>query len=228
MELAVEESTRVCRFIVELLSIHQADHAESMSLGRRVVDTGIRKVEVPEVRIDALGLVGDVIADKVNHGGLDQAVYVYSRKDADWWQAEYGYPVPNGGFGENLVFDSYDDATLRVGDRFTLGNVTLEATSPRIACAVVVRHVGDPDFLKRFRAAQRPGVYLRVLTYGTVVPGMSVEYEPASSDNPTLLDLVDGYFDPSRDRAFLDSVLSVPIAQRDRAMYQARLERLDA
>ena len=211
---------------MKLLTIHRADHAETISLARRVVDTGIRKTEVPEVRIDALGLVGDIIADKVNHGGLDQAVYVYSREDADWWQSEYGYAVPSGGFGENLVFDGYDGATLRVGDRFTIGDVVLEATSPRIACAVVVHHVGDSEFLKRFRVAQRPGFYTRVLTYGTVQSGVRVGYKPASTDNPTILELVEGYFDSSKDRAFLDYVLGAPISERDRVMYQARCDRL--
>jgi len=211
---------------VKLLSIHRASRARTVDLGRRLVETGIDKPEVPESRIDALGLVGDVIADRKHHGGLDQAVYVYSRADADWWQNEFGYRVPNGGFGENLVFDSFGGGPVRVGDRFVIGDVTLAATAPRVPCAIAVHHVGDGDFMRRFRNARRTGMYARVLSYGIVSPGMEVAYEPAPPTSPTLQDVFDAHYDTNTDRETLLRILASPVAERARIEYQRRLDRI--
>jgi MOSC domain-containing protein YiiM len=210
---------------MKLLSIHQAASARTVSIGGRLVATGIDKPEVPEARIDALGLVGDVIADRKHHGGLDQAVYIYSREDADWWEAEYGYPVANGGFGENLVFDSFGDEPVRVGDRFVIGEVTLEASAPRVPCAVATHYVGDPDFIPRFRSANRPGIYARVLTYGTITAGMPVSHTPASTAFPSLVEVFAAHYDVAADRATLERILASPVAERARREYQRRLDR---
>ena len=211
---------------MKLLSIHRAQGTRTVDLGSRLVATGIDKPEVAESRIDALGLVGDVIADRKHHGGLDQAVYVYSREDADWWQTEYGYPVPNGGFGENLVLDSFGAEPVRVGDRFSIGDVTLEATAPRAPCAIVVAHVGDRDFIGRFRGAGRPGVYARVLTYGTVSTGMGVHRERGSLIHPTLSEVFAAHYDINTDRDTLKRILASPVAERARIEFQRRLDRL--
>ncbi|MTB04257.1 MAG: MOSC domain-containing protein, partial [Actinobacteria bacterium] len=53
--------------------------------------TGIdkRAVEGP-VTFANEEVTGDVIVDRNHHGGFDQAVYAYSREDADWWQKQLG------------------------------------------------------------------------------------------------------------------------------------------
>jgi MOSC domain-containing protein YiiM len=62
-----------------------AGRAEPMKIGARTISTGIRKGPVERGRIGTLGLVGDVVADVENHGGPDQAIYVYSSEDYAWW-----------------------------------------------------------------------------------------------------------------------------------------------
>jgi MOSC domain-containing protein YiiM len=62
-----------------------AGRAEPMKIGARTISTGIRKGPVEWRRIRTLGLVGDVVADVENHGGPDQAIYVYSSEDYAWW-----------------------------------------------------------------------------------------------------------------------------------------------
>ncbi len=50
--------------------------------------TGIYKQPVERlVEITPDGLTGDAILDRKNHGGPDQAVYVYGVTDYDWWPA---------------------------------------------------------------------------------------------------------------------------------------------
>src|ERR1700742_410293 len=56
----------------------------------------------------AVGLAGDRVYDVKHHGGTDQAVYAYAREDLDAWAAEFGRPLPNGVFGENLTTEGVD------------------------------------------------------------------------------------------------------------------------
>ena len=67
-----------------------AGRAELMKIGARTVSTGIRKAPVERGHIGTLGLVGDVVADEENHGGPDQAIYLYSSEDYTWWAASSG------------------------------------------------------------------------------------------------------------------------------------------
>ncbi|GAB4463623.1 MAG: hypothetical protein Kow0070_24410 [Anaerolineales bacterium] len=61
--------------------------------------TGIYKTPVDgPVEITALGIEGDAICDKKNHGGPDQALYLYGGADYAWWEQELGQklaPAPS-------------------------------------------------------------------------------------------------------------------------------------
>src|SRR6185312_11292599 len=128
--------------------------------------TGICKHPVDAAMIAPLGLEGDAVMDTKNHGGPDQAVYLYGRPDYDVFERELGRELPPGLFGENLTIGGLDSQAIHIGDRFGIGEVLLEATSPRIPCATFAARMGDPHWLKRFFAANRPGVYARVLHPG--------------------------------------------------------------
>ena len=71
-------------------------------LGREVV-TGIAKVPVDgPVVVGPDGLEGDGVGNTKDHGGPDQAVYLYGVDDYDWWTDTEGLDVHPGLFGENL------------------------------------------------------------------------------------------------------------------------------
>src|SRR5674476_184409 len=67
---------------------------------REVGLTGIDKVptsepvlvRAPGTKRDGLGsgLVGDMVGDRLNHGGEAQAVYAYAREDLDHWESVLG------------------------------------------------------------------------------------------------------------------------------------------
>lgn len=133
------------------------------------------------VAIHPLGLENDAIVDTENHGGLDQAVYIYGTPDYDWWAAELGQELAPGTFGENLTFSELESATIRVGDRFQIGEVLLEVTFPRIPCVTLARRMNDPGFVRKFHKAKRPGIYTRVLREGVVEAGMEAKHVPAEA-----------------------------------------------
>ena len=131
--------------------------------------TGIFKTpRAAPVRVSALGLEDDAIVDTEHHGGLDQAVYVFTMPDYAWWSAHIGRPLEPGTFGENLTLSDLESAALCIGDRLRVGEVLLEVTGPRIPCVTLAARMGDPQFVRKFRFAEKPGAYCRVLETGVV------------------------------------------------------------
>lgn len=189
--------------------------------------SGIYKnpVEQP-VQVTALGLGGDTICDVENHGGPDQAVYVYGAPDYAWWSQELGYKVGPGWFGENLTVEGLESAQYAIGDRLQVGPVTLEVTAPRIPCSTLAARMGDPGFIKRFRQAERPGLYCRVIQEGAVQVGDAVSRQPCAGPTVTLLEMFHDYYEPTLPEETLRRYLAAPIAVRDRVDKQEKLQEL--
>ena len=194
---------------------------------KKAGQTGIFKTPAAgPVMVTAYGLEGDAIADTRHHGGPDQAVYVYGAPDYDWWSAELGQPLAPGTFGENLTVEGLESAHLSVGDRLHLAEVVLEVTMPRIPCATLAARMGDPKFVKRFRAAERPGVYCRVIRPGPAAAGEAVRLEPSAGRTITVLEMFRDHYDSEWNETKLRRRLAAPIAIRAREDAEERLARL--
>jgi MOSC domain-containing protein YiiM len=151
--------------------------------------SGIYKTPIDgPVAITQTGVAGDVIVNTRNHGGIDQAVYVYGRPDYDAFECELGYPLPNGIFGENLTITGQVSAAFTIGDRLSIGDVMLEVTAPRTPCESLNARMGDTQFVKRFFAADRPGFYCHVLAEGTIRSGDMVAYHQYSRIGISIID----------------------------------------
>lgn len=204
---------------------------ESVQIGRArpsavgsLPETAIDKRPTGSATITEAGLTGDTIVDTKNHGGPDQAVYIYTREDFAHWEAELGRPLAAGTFGENLTLAGISSAEVKVGDRFLIGDVVLEASSARIPCAVFQDHIGEAEWIARFRDARRPGVYCRVLGEGTVAAGDEVHHVPGTS-LLTILDTQDIYYDREFPSDRLEAALEAPIGERNRTLIERRLGR---
>ena len=189
--------------------------------------TGIfkRGVDGP-VALTPLGLAGDTIGDTENHGGVDQAVYVYGAPDYAWWSKELGRELPPGTFGENLTVSGLRSAECYIGDRFLLGPAILEVTAPRIPCSTLSARMGDRMFVKCFMRAERPGLYCRVVRASEVRAGEAVELEPYDGEQVLVVELFRDFFDTEPAESTLRRHLSVPIAARARAHKEKQLGRL--
>jgi len=139
--------------------------------------TGIDKRALPgPVAVGPLGLTGDRQFDLRHHGGVDKALYAYAAEDAQWWAAQVRRPLPPGAFGENLVTRGVDVSGALVGERWRIGapggdGVEVEVTMPRVPCVTFQSWLGEPQWVRRFTEAGRPGAYLRVLRTGEVRAG---------------------------------------------------------
>ena len=147
----------------------------------RLVTTAIWKEPVAgPVAVRGVNLAGDDQADRRVHGGPDKAVYAYAWEDYEWWAATAGGLAP-GTFGENLTTRGVPLNESRIGDRWNVGSAVLEVAQPRSPCFKLGMRMNDDSFPGRFAAAGRPGVYLRVITEGTVAAGDAMRIQPASS-----------------------------------------------
>jgi MOSC domain-containing protein YiiM len=191
--------------------------------------TGIFKLPVDgAVKITRNGIPGDFIGDSKNHGGPDQAIYVYGATDYEWWSKELGRELAPGTFGDNLTIEGLASADFSIGDRLLIGPVILEITSPRIPCETLARRMNIPEFVKKFRFAERPGLYCRVVQEGFVQPGIPVSAEAYMGETVTVIDVFRDYYDSHQTEAGIRRILDAPIAIRTRADKEKQLEALKA
>jgi MOSC domain-containing protein YiiM len=187
--------------------------------------TGIYKQpSAAPVQIDVLGLEGDAIVDTENHGGIDQAVYVFTQPDYAWWSAHIGRAILPGTFGENLTLSGLESSDLYIGDRFQIGDVVIEITSPRVPCVTIAARMEDPSFVKKFRRAERPGAYCRVIVPGPVQAGAPLTHIPFEGERIGLVEMFRQNFQRSISIDEVRRYLKVPIHYKTREYYEALLE----
>jgi MOSC domain-containing protein YiiM len=202
-------------------------HAQRIETAKSTDLTGIFKMpSASSVYVTSLGLEGDAVCDVKHHGGVDQAVYVYGEPDYRWWSIELGRELHPGTFGENVTISGLESAALSIGDRLHAGEVILEVTAPRIPCATLAARMGDPQFVKRFRHAERPGLYCRVIREGHIQAGEPVRLESYAGETITVLEMFRDFYDRDWDEARLRRHLAAPIAVRDRIERTEQLNEL--
>lgn len=211
---------------MRLLSVNVGQRQAIHNAGKSG-ETGIYKRPAREpVWISHAGLAGDEILDTKNHGGVDQAVYVYGSHDYEWWSEELGRELSPGTFGENLTVSDLESAEVCIGDRFFIGDAMLEVTAPRIPCATLAARMGDPKFVKRFRWAERPGVYCRVMREGWVRAGDAISFEHYDGERVPAIEIFRDFFEPDSSEETIRRHLAAPIAVRARLEKEKQLAEL--
>ena len=211
---------------MQLLSVN-IGQKRTQQKGSELETTGIYKLPVQgPVEIKSLGIQSDFICDQKNHGGPDQAIYVYGQPDYEWWSTELGTELGPGIFGENLTVSELESAHFNIGDRLHVGSAILEITAPRIPCSTLAARMGDPQFVKKYRRAKRPGLYCRVIQEGFVQTGNEVTLESYKGETISILQMFRDYYDNHKSEATLRRHLRAPIAIRAREDAERDLEKL--
>jgi MOSC domain-containing protein YiiM len=200
----------------------QVGSPHTLQVGERAIETGIIKSPVDEILVNVEGIADDAVMNTKHHGGPDQAVYVYSFEDYEWWNQQLDRSLQPGTFGENLTVAGMPEL-VRVGDRLLIAGVLLEVAAPRIPCATFAARMGEPGWIRRFRDAGRSGFYCRVLEPGTIRTGTTVEWISAPAENISLAEMVDHAYSSDLPVADAQRAMASPIAHRARAQYQSRL-----
>lgn len=211
---------------MDILSVN-VGRARTQPNGDRPETTGIYKTPVlAPVRVGLLGLSNDFIYDRENHGGPDQAVYIYGAPDYAWWSEQLGVELMPGTFGENLTLSDFESAWYCIGDRLRVGSVLLEFTAPRIPCSTLARRMRDPGFVRRYRQAERPGMYCRVIQEGMLQLGDKAELIPYEGPAVSGLEVFRQHQSREKDVETLRRILQTPIAIRERVKVEQKLRKL--
>jgi len=192
-----------------------------------VETTGIYKMPVDgPVEIKLLGIDGDAICDTKNHGGPDQALYIYGGADYAWWSNELEKELSPGTFGDNLTISELEGALFNVGDYLHIGDVTLQVTSPRIPCGTFATRMGDPQWTKKFRYAERPGLYCRVIKEGVVKANDEVTVEKYTGETISILEMYREHYVKDKSEESLQRHLNAPIDIRSRKSLEEALSKV--
>jgi MOSC domain-containing protein YiiM len=211
---------------MQLISVNIGQEKTQQN-GPRLETTGIYKLPIHEpAQVTSLGLKGDFVCDTKNHGGPDQAVYIYGAADYAWWSQELGHEIAPGTFGENLTISDLESAEFKAGDRLYIGSVILEVTAPRIPCSTLATRMGDPKFVKRYCQAERPGLYCRVIQAGAVRAGDEVNVERYKGESISIAEMFRNYYEKDKSEATLRRQLNAPIAIRSRVSLEQELQLL--
>jgi MOSC domain-containing protein YiiM len=164
------------RTVARIVSVNVGRPAPLTHRRGRQVLSAIGKAPVSgRVRVAGVNLEGDDQADRRVHGGPDKAVYAYTSEDTAWWESELGRTLGPGAFGENLTLSGVDVSGALIGERWRAGGVELEVCQPRFPCFKLAAKLGDPQMVKRFAQAGRPGAYLRIVGAGELAAGDALE-----------------------------------------------------
>lgn len=137
---------------------------------------GVPKLPVDRAVVDESGVAGDEQADKVHHGGPDQALCLYSLEVIERLRSE-GHSIAPGSAGENITVSGLDWHRVVPGARMKIGPVEIEITHYATPCAKNAQWFKDRKF-NRMHASKHPGesrVYARVIEGGPVATGDPVE-----------------------------------------------------
>jgi MOSC domain-containing protein YiiM len=157
----------------------------------RIVTTSIFKTPVTgRVRVAGHNLDGDRQSDLDVHGGPDKAVYAYPSEHYGFWREELpGIPLAWGAFGENLTTEGLLDETVRIGDRYRIGNAEFSVTQPRMPCFKLGIRFNDAAMVKRFLRSGRLGFYFSVVREGEFGAGDAVTLVHRNHDSLSVKDI---------------------------------------
>jgi MOSC domain-containing protein YiiM len=210
---------------MKLLSVNIGKQ-ETLDTPNGLVLTGIIKKPVStNVTVTELGIVGDAIVDTRVHGGFDQALYLYSQEDYDWWSARLGKVLSPGIFGENLTLSSFGEAPLMIGDRLQINDVILEISAPRTPCFKLATRMGDPGFIKDFVQAARTGAYARVIKTGVITAGDDIVLTKTTEKYPSVSEIFKTCHSKNPDMNIVQKALTSPLGRYHKNIIQEIYDR---
>jgi MOSC domain-containing protein YiiM len=94
---------------------------------------GVPKCAVPSAELTRAGIVGDRWRHPQIHGGPRKAILLITAEGIEEIRTQ-GFPVYPGALGENLTTLNLDRRSLRLGQRYRIGEVLIELSEIREPC----------------------------------------------------------------------------------------------
>lgn len=175
---------------MKIVSVNIGDR-KKITYKNKTIETGIFKYPIDKpIFLDKEEVKGDAICNRINHGGINQAVYAYSLKHYEYWKKKYpDLDWQFGIFGENLTIDDIDENNIHVGDTYKVGETIIEATTSRQPCYKLGIRFNDMKIVKQFWNTTKCGVYFKVLQTGNVYVDDKFTLIKKYEENPTIADI---------------------------------------
>jgi MOSC domain-containing protein YiiM len=97
---------------------------------------GVPKLPIVEAVVTHLGIEGDAHAHPEIHGGPNQAL-LWICEEAIEELKSAGFPLFAGALGENVTTRGVDRRSLRLGQRWRMGEIVIELTKVRAPCQTI-------------------------------------------------------------------------------------------
>lgn len=156
--------------------VKQVGHPDAVDSIERQWETGMFKEEVNDkIWLGKTGLTGDEVADTINHGGPEKAIFIYPTIHYEFWKEKLGLgEIGIGAMGENLAVDHLDEHTACIGDTYQFGDSVIQVSQPRQPCWKPARRFRRIDFALHVQESGKTGWYFRILKEGFVQAGLEL------------------------------------------------------
>ncbi len=199
-----------------------------MYRGKEVATAIFKEPVSGPVFLSRLNFAGDEQADKVNHGGLDKAVCVYSLDRYPYFEKVLGRRLDCGAFGENVTVSGVDEEGVCIGDVFQLGEAVVQVSQPRKPCFKVALKWDLPDLPLQMEQTGYTGFYLRVLAEGWVAPDSELKLQQRQPKAVTIAFLNHiRYHDKTNGEAIRRILEVEELAESWRTVFEKRLGQLE-
>jgi len=144
---------------------------------------GVPKRPIPNGIVTPMGITGDGHAHPQIHGGPRKAILLITSEGLDELK-EQGFALYRGALGENLTTHGLNRRSVRVGQRYRIGEILVEITKVRAPCETLNAYPGiqkaiyDPDVKAGNPASPLwglSGFYASVLQPGAIRPGDPIQ-----------------------------------------------------
>jgi MOSC domain-containing protein YiiM len=156
---------------------------------------GVPKRPTLDAQVTALGIEGDLHAHPEIHGGPTKALLLITAEGTEELK-QMGFPLFHGALGENITTSGLDRRSLRIGQRWRIGQeVVVELTRVRTPCLTIEAYgsgMGASVYDREIQAGDTSsprwglsGFYAAVVEPGRIYPG-----DPISLLDQALLDQI--------------------------------------
>lgn len=128
-----------------------------------------------DVFVSSLGIEGDTQSDKRYHGGVQQALCVFCKKEYEFIQSKYKISLDECSFGENILLLDVMDKDICIGDVFKCKDALFEVSLPRVPCSTIDDVLGLEKLSSILKNECKTGFYLRVLQQDYINQDLSFE-----------------------------------------------------
>ena len=203
----------MCRLqSIQIGRVIQEGDPDSRDVTKRCWTTAFYKQPVAgPVQVTSMGLEGDSVADRRNHGGVEKAVLCYSAKHYTGWNERHlELQMSAGAMAENFTLSGLDETNVCIGDQFEIGECCFEVSQPRQPCWKIVRRWGIKTLLKEVTQTGWIGWYLRVIREGVITAGEAVQRTHRPQPDWPIARANDILFGREVDRAAVMELMSLP------------------